>query len=158
MRKILLFLMLFVAINSTTFAMPEEVDFSYNKLKVGMSYDEMVKIMGESKIKLMTFHDEYAVDEYVYKDIRIDLDVNSKKVVLISIKDKKYENNKGVKIGATLYKLNKEYGVAQKEIIGGKKYYIYSNNQNKEEKLIFDVTYGYVEKIIITDLPTGVLG
>lgn len=27
-----------------------------------------VKIMGESKIKLMTFHDEYTVDEYVYKN------------------------------------------------------------------------------------------
>lgn len=157
MRKILLLLVLFLSINSITFAMPEEVDFTYKNLRIGMSYDEMVKIMGESQIKLMVFRDEDAVDEYVYKDIRIDFDVNSQKIILISIKDKKYENNKGVKIGATLFKLNKEYGAAQKEIIGGKKYYIYSNSQNNAEKLIFDVTYGYVEKIIITDLPTGAL-
>ena len=105
MKKILLVCLIIIFnLTATSFAMQREVDFSYKKVSLGMSYEEMVNLIGEPKVQFVTFIGEYAVDEYVYNDVRIDFDLNTKKIVFISIKDKKYENNQGVKIGSTLYK------------------------------------------------------
>ena len=158
MKKILLVCLIIIFnLTATSFAMQREVDFSYKKVSLGMSYEEMVNLIGEPKVQFVTFIGEYAVDEYVYNDVRIDFALNTKKIVFISIKDKKYENNQGVKIGSTLYKLKKEYGKGEKQIINGKKYYIYQHEQNPDDKLLLDVSNGYVEKIIIMNLPTGAL-
>ena len=153
MKKILLVCLIIIFnLTATSFAMQREVDFSYKKVSLGMSYEEMVNLIGEPKVQFVTFIGEYAVDEYVYNDVRIDFDLNTKKIVFISIKDKKYENNQGVKIGSTLYKLNKEYGKGEKQIINGKKYYIYQHEQNPDDKLLLDVSNGYVEKIITAEI------
>ncbi|WP_455577415.1 hypothetical protein [Anaerosinus sp.] len=152
LKKILSITILCMILTIHGFA-AEKIDFSYRGIELGGSYEEMVNKIGQPRMDISHLTDTAVVTYYIYgenNDTRIGIDEATKKVVDIRISDKTYESEKGVKIGATLYKLNKAYGKGEKERIGGKVYYIYQ--QNEKDRLMLDISQGYLNEIRITTL------
>lgn len=143
-----LFLMLF---SSVVFAASGS-DFSYQGLKLGDDYDTMIQKLGSPRTDISHLLEDRVVTYYFYKDTRLGIDEVSKKIVDIRIADKAYSAENGVKLGATAHKIMKEYGKVVKEKVKGQVYYIYYNEDNPKEKLMLDVSPGYLEEIRITDL------
>lgn len=152
LKKILSITILCMMMMMQVFA-AEKVDFSYRGVEIGTSYEAMTSKIGQPRMDISHLTDTAVVTYYIYgenNDTRIGIDETTKSVVDIRISDKSYETEKGVKIGATLYKLNKVYGKGEKERIGGKVYYVYQ--QNEKERLMLDISQGYLNEIRITVL------
>lgn len=127
-------------------------DFSYQGIKLGDDYDAMVLKLGAPRSDMSRLLEDRLVTYYFYKDTRLGIDEVSKEIVDIRIADKAYTAENGIRLGATAHKIMKEYGKAVKEKVKGQVYYIYYNEDNPKEKLMLDVSPGYLEEIRITDL------
>jgi hypothetical protein len=91
----------------------------------------------------------------MYKDdTKIGFDTIHNQVVDIQIGDKNYVDANGIKIGATPYKMQKVYGKSTRTMLGGKLFYIYVNEKDKQEKLLLqlDPDEGYLTGFRITNL------
>ena len=88
-----------------------------------------------------------------YTNLQIWLNRKSGQIVYLKIEDRDTQTARGVKVGATSYKVIKEYGQPQKQMIKGHMYYIYRLNAADSYRLLFDLTEGYVNRIILTHLP-----
>lgn len=88
---------------------------------------------------------------WVFKDLKMYTDLYSDKILMLSTEESTVATPRGVRIGATKHKVVTEYGVPKKERTNGMICYVYQKGHNK---IIFDVTAGYVEAIIINCLPS----
>lgn len=127
-------------------------DFTYRGVALGDGYDQMAKALGAPGVDIDHMVGGRRMTYYIYRDVRIGVDAASGEIADIRIADKKYEALNGVKLGATPHKIIQEYGAAKKERIGGHTYYIYRNAAKPEERLMLDVSAGYLEEIRITRL------
>lgn len=148
MKKILLTVFMIACFGVSGFAAVAE-DFIYHGVKLGDSKGEMTVQFGETKVDVDKFVANRWVTYYVFKNVRVGIDDETQKVVDIRSSEKSYTAKNGVKIGATNHKILKEYGKTTKEKVGGRQYYIY---RNENQKLMFDVSAGYLEEIRLTVL------
>lgn len=89
---------------------------------------------------------------WVFKNMKMYTDLYTDKILMLSTEEKDVATPRGVRIGATKHKVTTAYGTPKKEHTNGMVAYIYQMGHNR---IIFDVTAGYVEAIIINCLPTG---
>lgn len=148
MKKIIWAALLVICFQTAAFAAASE-DFSYQGLRLGDSASDMQKIFGETKTTSEQLAAGHWVTYYIYKQARVGIDDETQAVVDIRSTDKSYDAKNGVKIGATNHKILKEYGKASKEWLGGRQYYIYRDG---EQRLMFDVSPGYLREIRLTSL------
>lgn len=104
---------------------------------------------------------DYEKDDYippvhlwVFEDIKLYTDIYTDKILLLTTEEDNIKTARGVRIGATKHKVIKEYGTPKKEVGNGMICFVYRMGENR---LIFDVTPGYVEAIMINRLPTATL-
>lgn len=116
-------------------------------------YDDVLAKLGEPKRKSVDEEGQPPLTHLAYAGFHASLVTPSGQVVYMMIDSNDYSTVRGVKIGATPYKVVKAYGQPQKSIIEGHVYYIYNTEPASESHLVFDMTAGYVSKIIITNLP-----
>lgn len=148
MKKAALTVLMFFCLHTAAFAATGE-DFAYKGLRIGSSKSEMQQKFGETKVDMDKLADGRWVTYYIFKHTRIGIDDETQAVVDIRSTDKSYDAKNGVKIGATNHKILKEYGQAVKEWIGGRQYYIY---RYESQRLMFDVSPGYLKEIRLTSL------
>lgn len=91
---------------------------------------------------------------WVFKDIEMYTDLYTNKILLLTTDETEIETARGVRVGSTKHKVLKEYGEPQKERRGGMLCFIYQMGGNR---LIFDVTAGHVEAIMINCMPTATM-
>lgn len=116
-------------------------------------YDDVLAKLGEPKRKSIDEEGQPPLTHLAYVGFQASLITASGQVVYMMIDNSDYSTVRGVKIGATPYKVVKAYGQPQKSIIDGHVYYIYNTEPASESHLVFDMTAGYASKIIITNLP-----
>lgn len=91
---------------------------------------------------------------WVFKDIKMYTDLYTNKILLLTTEEEGVETARGVRVGSTKHKILKEYGEPKKERKDGMICFVYQMGGNR---LIFDVTAGYVEAIMINCMPTAML-
>lgn len=137
-----------------TFA-PTNADISYNNLKLGDSYDQMIATFGTPRYNETDYLWGEKVTYYVYKNNnKIAISDDTHKVVDIIIVDDTYQKNTNLNMGMTSYKIEQTFGKTQRQSIDGKVCYVYQNEQTKT-KLIIQVEPSdkYLEAFRITSLP-----
>lgn len=151
MKKIIMMLVGLCCISCLAFA-AEPVDFTYKSIKIGDSYDQMTKALGETSTEIDKVIAGKELTYYIYKDTRVGIVKADNSIADIRIGDKTYEARNGVKLGATPYKILKEFGKANRQHYYNQICYIYQNPNDAKEKLILDITEGYLREIRITNL------
>lgn len=131
-------------------------DFTINGVNlITSSYDDVITTLGEPAKKTVDQQGEPALTYLTYKGLRVWTVNNSGQVAYILADGRDYETHRGIKIGATPYKVTKEYGDPLKENIRNHVYYVYKLNPTSGHRLYFDMTEGYVSRMIFTSLPTS---
>lgn len=91
---------------------------------------------------------------WVFKDIKMYTDLYTNKILLLTTEEETVETVRGIRVGSTKHKVIKEYGQPQKEHKDGMICFIY---QMDGKRIIFDVTAGYVEAIMINCMPSATM-
>lgn len=151
MKRILLCLLLLLSFGGTALAAQAE-DFSYQGLRLGDSHAQMLEKLREPRTDIDKVVGGKNITYYFYKDTRIGIDGKKDAIVDMRIGDKAYVAKNGVKLGATPHKILKEYGKCSREHVEGHIYYIYHNEEDPAQKLMFDISEGHLGEIRITDL------
>jgi hypothetical protein len=104
---------------------------------------------------------EYERDSYippthvwVFKDIKMYTDIYTKEILLLTTEEEMVETPRGIRVGSTKHKVIKEYGQPQKATKNGMVCFIY---QMGGKRIIFDVTAGHVEAIMINCMPSATM-
>ena len=104
---------------------------------------------------------EYERDSYippthvwVFKDIKMYTDVYTNEILLLTTEKEMVETARGIRIGSTKHKVIKEYGEPQKVNKNGMSCFVYQMNG---KRIIFDVTSGHVEAIMINCMPSATM-
>lgn len=116
------------------------------------NYADVIAKFGYSKKQIADTKYQPPVHHLIYSGIRIGVKDKEGPVVLLQIDAGRYQTSRGVKIGGTAYKVIKEYGQPDQQTINGHRYFIYRSDSVPEQRLIFDMSEGYVTKIIMTSL------
>ena len=142
---ITLFLMCFTG---NIFASSRE-DFCCKDIRLGDSHQMVIDKLGQPKVDIEKIVEDRMIVYYIYKDFKVGIDKAKDTVVDMRLNDRDYTIKNGVKLGATPHKILKEYGKTTRERKNGHMYYIY---YNENQKLMFDISAGYLEEIRITSL------
>ena len=156
LKKIFIILSLCLSVYATAGAAVQSEDFSCRGLHIGDTYDQMKVAFGEPRYDMDRLVQGVMIRYYMYPhEVQVGLDLRTKTIRDIQIKDKDYVARDGIKIGATPYKIKQVYGQTQKEMIEGSVYYIYRSGQKDEVRLLLqtDPTEGYLEAFRLTNLP-----
>ncbi len=94
------------------------------------------------------------VHMWVFKDMKMYTDLYTDKILLLTTEDQDIATPRGIRVGSTKHKILKEYGEPQKETKDGMICFVYRMDGSR---IIFDVTPGYVEMIMINCLPTATM-
>ena len=104
---------------------------------------------------------EYERDSYippthvwVFKDVKMYTNIDTKEILLLTTEEREIATARGIRVGSTNHKVIKEYGQPQKTIKDGMICFIYQMNG---KRIIFDVTAGYVEAIMINCMPSATM-
>ena len=104
---------------------------------------------------------EYEKDTYIppvhvwaFKAVNMYTDLYTNKILLLTTDEMDIETARGIRVGSTKHKVLKEYGEPKKERKNGTDFFIYQMDGNR---LIFDVTAGHVEAIMINCMPTATM-
>lgn len=117
------------------------------------NYDNIVAKFGEPKKKINEDQGQPPLTHLSYPGLKISVVTESGRIVHMVIDNGDYQTNRGVKVGATPYKVTKAYGQPNKNVLRGHVYYIYDTEPAGANRLIFDMTEGYASKIIFTSMP-----
>nr|WP_092072497.1 hypothetical protein [Dendrosporobacter quercicolus]NSL48511.1 hypothetical protein [Dendrosporobacter quercicolus DSM 1736]SDM42966.1 hypothetical protein SAMN04488502_104220 [Dendrosporobacter quercicolus] len=129
------------------------VDLAVNEIRpAASSYADVIAKFGYSKKQIVDTKHQPPVTYLIYSGLRIGLSGQEGPVAVLQLDTGQYQTSRGVKIGATAYKVIKEYGQPDQQIINGHRYFIYQLESAPEQRLIFDMSEGYVTKIIMTSL------
>ena len=135
---LVLFLLLMIIFSVTFAATPE--DFAFKGLRLGDSYDTMVKKLGEPDFDTDMYIRGVQVIRYTYSaDQKIYVDAKNKTVVEMFCKSKHYVGPHGVTYGATRAGLAKAFGKAEHRHLDGNIYYIYYNPAVPNEKMLIEM-------------------
>ena len=155
LKKIIVLVCLLLTLSGTVLAVKNDASFSYKGIKLGDDYQSMTDKIGKPRFDLSKLIAGTMVTYYMYKDdTKIGFDTIHNQVVDIQIGDKNYVDVNGIKIGATPYKMQNVYGKSTRTMLGGKLFYIYVNEKDKQEKLLLqlDPDEGYLTGFRITNL------
>ena len=156
LKKFFVICSLCLSVYTTATATVQSEDFSCRGLHLGDTYEQMKATFGEPRYDMDRLVQGVMVRYYMYPhEIQVGLDLHTKMVRDIQIKDKDYVARDGIKLGATPYKIKQVYGQAKKEMIEGSVYYIYRSGQKDQTRLLLqtDPTEGYLEAFRLTNLP-----
>ncbi|NLP40796.1 MAG: hypothetical protein GX348_01115 [Veillonellaceae bacterium] len=117
------------------------------------NYDSIVAKLGEPKKKINEEYGQPPLTHLSYPGLKISVISESGQIVHMVIDNGDYQTKRGVKVGATPYKITKAYGKPYKTVLRGHVYYIYDTEPAGANRLIFDMTEGYASKIIYTTMP-----
>lgn len=129
-----------------------EADFQLGKINAICDTLDTALVSG-GKLRVDYEKDTYIppVHLWVFKNMKMYTDLYTDKILMLSTEDRDVATPRGVRVGATKHKVVTEYGEPKKERASGMICYVY---QMGSHRIIFDVTAGYVEAIIINCLPT----
>jgi hypothetical protein len=149
---VLLSIMLLMGVN-LCFAEVKASDFTFNGVDILTgSYDDIITKMGQPKRKTADETGSPAFTYLVYRDIYIQANTDTGKITYIKIEDRAYKTVRGIAVGSTPYKVVKEYGQPEKVNIKGHIYYVYKLMDTAGYRLMFDMSDGYVSRILFTNL------
>ena len=149
---------LWFSVYATAAAAVQSEDFSCRGLYIGDTYEQMKAAFGEPRYDMDRLVEGVMIRYYMYPhEVKVGLDLRTKTVADIQIKDKDYVGRDGIKLGATPYKIKQVYGKTQKQMVEGSVYYIYRSGQNNQVRLLLqtDPTEGYLEAFRLTNLPVA---
>lgn len=164
-KKIVFFLLLISFLfSSTALAALTQEDFTLYTIKdssaplagvnlVSGGYKELIAKMGEPK-KQTEDSGEQPVLYIIYPNLHLSLQSQTDKITYLRFDGKDYQTQRGIKVGGTAYKVIKEYGQPEKQLVKGHMYYIYTWDEKPAYRLVFDMSEGYVSRVIYTTLPT----
>lgn len=144
--------MLIAALAANCFASVCQQDFTINGINLNDKYEKIIQVMGKPT-KQIEDEGQLSLIHLSYPGLKISVKNKEGKIVYIMADTADYQTHRGVKIGATPYKVMKAYGQPAKAIIKGHIYYIYDTDPQSGDRLVFDMTNGYVSKIILTNMP-----
>ncbi len=156
LKKIFIICSLCLSVYATAGAAVQSADFSCRGLYIGDTYEQMKAAFGEPRYDMDWLVQGVMVRYYMYPhEVKVGLDLRTKTVRDIQIKDKAYVARDGIKLGATPYKIKQVYGQTQKQMIEGSVYYIYRSGQKDQARLLLqtDPAEGYLEAFRLTNLP-----
>ena len=156
LKKFFIICSLCLSVYATAAAAVQSEDFSCRGLYIGDTYEQMKAAFGEPRYDMDRLVQGVMIRYYMYPhEVQVGLDLRTKTVRDIQIKDRDYVARDGIKLGATPYKIKQVYGQTQKEMIEGSVYYIYRSGQKDEVRLLLqtDPTEGYLEAFRLTNLP-----
>lgn len=131
----------------------ETKDFSFQGLNILSAKDEdIIAKMGEPKRKNVDDIGNPALTHLLYRNTYIKVYNDTGKIAYIKIEDRDYKTVRGISVGATPYKVVKEYGQPEKVNVNGHIYYVYKLTDVIGYRLMFDMTDGFVGRIIFTNL------
>lgn len=164
-KKIVTVLALLVLfLTNTVFAALQQEDFTLQKLEerqkssligvnlVTSTLADITGYMGEPKKKTEDSSEDPVID-MAYSNLHLSIYSQSNKMIALRFDGREYQTLRGIKVGATSYKVIKEYGQPDKQMIKGHIYYIYKWEQDPKYRLVFDLSDGYVSRVIYTTLP-----
>lgn len=141
-------------LSTNCFAAINPSDFDVNGISLGSSkYEDVLTKLGEPKSKFDDDQGQMVLTHMSYRGLKISVAQDSGRIVYMMIDNSEFKTQRGVKVGATPYIVTKLYGTPQKTIINGHVYYVYNTEQESSNHLLFDMTEGYVTKIIFTSMP-----
>lgn len=147
-------LILIMVLSSVCFAAITQDDFTLNGVNlVNSKYDDVIAKIGVPKKKTFDEQGEQPRTYLTYSGLQVWMDNKSGQLAYMKADGNDYQTTRGIKVGGTPYKIIKEYGEPQKQKIKGHLYYIYKMNPESAYRLVFDMTEGFVSKIILTSLP-----
>lgn len=152
--KVVLILNILLILGSNLcFAEVKSADFAVNGINIITGkYEDILTTMGEPKRKTVDEEGNPAFTYLTYRNMHIQTYNASGKIAYIKIEDRDYKTARGIAIGSTPYKVVKEYGQPHKENLRGHIYYIYKLPDNPAYRLLFDMTDGFLSRIIFTNL------
>lgn len=154
MKKTVLWFIL-VLLFSTTIcsAAVTRDDFAINGIQLleDQRTDIIIKI-GHSKKEITDDNRKPPMTYLIYPGIRFGTDNTSKQIVYMQIDTRDYQTKRGITVGGTNYKVIQEYGEPERQTIKGHRYYIYHLESDPMCRLIFDMSQGYVSRIIFSRL------
>ena len=156
LKKFFIICSLCLSVYATAAAAVQSEDFSCRGLYIGDTYEQMKAAFGEPRYDMDRLVQGVMIRYYMYPhEVQVGLDLRTKTVRDIQIKDRDYVARDGIKLGATPYKIKQVYGQTQKEMIEGSVYYIYRSGQKDQARLLLqtDPTEGYLEAFRLTNLP-----
>lgn len=155
MKKLLILVgMIWMVLGSVVGASPlplTEADFQLGKINaIGDTLD--VALANGGKLRVDYEKENYIppVHLWVFKDMKMYTDLYTDKILMLSTEEDSVATPRGIRVGATKHKVVKEYGTPQKNFEQGITCYVY---QMGHHRIIFDVSAGYVESIVINCLP-----
>ena len=149
MRRILLILLLVLAPVTVGFASIDQDDFTINGVNLLTSnYDDVITKLGKPS-KQKSDEQGEKLTYLTYGGLHI-WTAGDGQISYMRIDGSDYQTKRGVKVGGTPYKVVKEYGQPLKQTIHGHSYYIYKVDVQAKDRLIFDMSEGYVSQIIFT--------
>ena len=144
---------LFILITPCLAALTQN-DFTVKGINLlSSNYDDIILKLGEPKNKINEEQGQPPLTHLAYRGFKISVVSDSGQIVHMVIDNGDYQTNRGVKVGATPYKITKAYGQPYKTVLRGHVYYIYDTEPAGANRLIFDMTEGYASKIIFTNMP-----
>lgn len=156
MKKIIVFLacvLLLINANSCLAAITQE-DLAVNGVRLLSSrYEDVLAKFGEPKRKSADENGQPPLTHLAYAGFHASVVSDTGKLVYMMVDNSDYSTIRGVKVGATPYKVIQAYGQPQKMNLRGHIYYVYNTEPAGDTHLIFDMTEGYASKIIFTNLP-----
>lgn len=134
----------------------EDVDFSCRGVYLGDEERKMLGIFGEPLFDRQVRVQGISVVYYSFpKGYDIGVSANTRKVMDIRVKDEKYQGRKGIRYGATPYKIKTTFGDKERRMIDGVIYYIYERPNHPHQRLLLSVDSenGSLTSFRITSLP-----
>ena len=129
-----------------------EADFKLGSINA-VTDDLDTALKNGGKLRVDYEKDTYIppVHVWVFEDIKMYTDLYTKKILLLTTEETDIVTTRGVRVGSTKHKVLKEYGEPKKKRKDGMICFVYQMGSNR---LIFDVTAGHVEAIMINCIPT----
>lgn len=150
-------LLFFVAVPRGYAAVPS--DFSYRGIALGDSYEKVQAKMGEPLYTDDSSIHGVRVTKYEYDDLTvICVSKYTGKVVDIVVKGDSFTIVEGIAYGATPYAIKQHYGKAVPQRIDGDTVLIYTNPDDKWQRLLLKVdnTQGYLKSAHWTSCPISI--
>jgi hypothetical protein len=144
--------LLITAAVSTCSAALTQADFTIRGVNLLTDkYGDVIRKLGEPRQKIDGPQD-IPQTYLLYSGLRVSMLNDSQRIAFIRIDGRDISTKRDVKVGATPYKVVKEYGTPEEQELGGHIYYIYRLNPGSEDCIAFDLSEGYVSRIILTRL------
>lgn len=132
---------------------PKE-DFLINEIDfINNTYEDVLVKLGPPKRQTTDEKGEPPLNYLTYPGLRVWTFIDTNKIAFILVDNNQFQTKRGIRVGGTSYKVIKEYGDPERQTIKGHRYFIYKTDSSPEKRLIFDMSEGYVSRIIITSLP-----